>query len=99
MTTEEQLENWIEPFRQDPQTIIDKCWQHAELYSSSNPIPRSSVCTYIVNYDFKAWGFLDALSEGDLYVWKSFLPILLLFIVLLVAIVLIEGIRSSKNKK
>ncbi|MGP1383311.1 MAG: hypothetical protein ACTS2F_07085 [Thainema sp.] len=99
MTTEEQLENWLEPFRQDPQTIVDNCWQHAELYSSSNPIPHSSICTYIVNYDFKGWRFLNALSKGDSHVWKNLLPILLLFIVLLVAIVLIESTLQSKNKK
>ncbi len=99
MTTEEQLENWLEPFKQDSQRIIDNCWQHADLYSSSNPIPRSSICTYIVKYDFEAWGFWGNLAEENLDTWRNFLTIAMLFAILLVTILLIEVKFSSRNKK
>lgn len=99
MTTEEQLENWLEPFKQDPQRIIDNYWQHADLYSSSNPIPRSSVCTYIINYDFKVWSFWGNLAEGNIDTWRNFLTISLLFVIFLMTIILIEVKLLSRSKK
>lgn len=90
MTGAEQLEHWLEPLKSDPQRVIDECWKNADLYSYSNPLVPSSVCTYIVNYNPKAWKFLGLLSAGDARTWFNFSVVALLFTLLVIILVLVD---------
>lgn len=100
MTGAEQLEQWLEPFKRDPQDVVNSCWKAAGSYSQSSILKSDSdsLCSYAVTYGAKAWRFLSLLSAGDLKAWLNFAYAGLLFVAMLSAIALFEFKWFSKDK-